>query len=544
MEHAIRPAHHRLRLHDVLRDRGVRVRHGRRPAAAAARSWGRSWRSTSRLPSASGRRDGCDAGGGPGGLALAWSLAPPAHAQDPAQPVEEGAVEQSCRALQGGTRRRARPGPGRSPAPGIPPTLARGAGRAAARARRPAHARPRRSTAATSSRRATGGSTAATAARPARGASCRCRSASPAASPSISLDDDELIALDTARPRLHDGQRAQGRVAVQLDRALGDAVLDRARATRCPTASRRGRGRSISPLEDETWTDPAGNRTAIGAGKVSHIWGLRAGGRRLTFWDPWLPLDESYEMCGPHRGRFTRGEPVGERLVRLRRRARTATSSRASTTSTSPATTPSSSSTPTRTSAARATARRSSSRPSRGREQPKIPGAITSAISIHKVGPGSIHRILRVEGSRDGRDRLLGARRRRPGRGGLDVPRDRRCRSTRPRARQPARATPRRAASGRARTTRFADGRPAELRRLQRLLLARAPARARRAAACASCACTTSTGCASRRAAAASTTCRATQYGAIEDRRASSRRSPSRRRATRSCRGARLDAEA
>ncbi len=60
----------------------------------------------------------------------------------------------------------------------------------------------------------------------------------------------------------------------------------------------------VSPLEDETWTDPAGNETAIGAGKVSHIWGLRSGGQRLTFWDPWLPLDESYEMCGPHRGRF------------------------------------------------------------------------------------------------------------------------------------------------------------------------------------------------------------------------------------------------
>ena len=37
----------------------------------------------------------------------------------------------------------------------------------------------------------------------------------------------------------------------------------------------------VSPVEDGTWTDPAGNRTAIGAGKVSHVWGLRGGGRRL-----------------------------------------------------------------------------------------------------------------------------------------------------------------------------------------------------------------------------------------------------------------------
>ena len=35
-------------------------------------------------------------------------------------------------------------------------------------------------------------------------------------------------------------------------------------------------------------------------------------------------------------------------------------------------------------------------------EQPKVPGAITSAISIHKVGVATIHRILRVEGTRGG----------------------------------------------------------------------------------------------------------------------------------------------
>jgi hypothetical protein len=35
-------------------------------------------------------------------------------------------------------------------------------------------------------------------------------------------------------------------------------------------------------------------------------------------------------------------------------------------------------------------------------EQPKVPGKITSEISIHKVGVDSIHRILRVEGRNDG----------------------------------------------------------------------------------------------------------------------------------------------
>ena len=35
-------------------------------------------------------------------------------------------------------------------------------------------------------------------------------------------------------------------------------------------------------------------------------------------------------------------------------------------------------------------------------EQPKIPGRITDAISIHKEGPGTVHRILRVEGRSGG----------------------------------------------------------------------------------------------------------------------------------------------
>src|ERR1700754_2744719 len=33
------------------------------------------------------------------------------------------------------------------------------------------------------------------------------------------------------------------------------------------------------------------------------------------------------------------------------------------------------------------------------KRQPKIPGTITSQISIHKVGRDSVHRILRVEGA-------------------------------------------------------------------------------------------------------------------------------------------------
>ena len=135
----------------------------------------------------------------------------------------------------------------------------------------------------------------------------------------ISADDDEMIALDDAR-RVY-----------TMDNALKGAVQF-SWSSRWGTPFWGGPGYAlphvrtwawsvISPAEDETWTDPAGNETRVGRSKVSHIWGLRRGGQRLTFWDPWLPLDESYEMCGPHRGPLPRGQPVGQRLVRLRDRA-------------------------------------------------------------------------------------------------------------------------------------------------------------------------------------------------------------------------------
>jgi hypothetical protein len=157
----------------------------------------------------------------------------------------------------------------------------------------------------------------------------------------------------------------------------------------------------ISPLEDENWTDPAGNRTAVGSGKVSHIWGLRPGGRRITFWDPWLPLDESYEMCGPHRGRFkaVNLSASGSFVFVIGRRGDMFTrfydfdisghdavffdysyEDQRGKGDGAPIQLPA----------------------ARWVEQPKIAGRITSAISIHKTGVDAIHRILRVEGKRHG----------------------------------------------------------------------------------------------------------------------------------------------
>jgi hypothetical protein len=217
----------------------------------------------------------------------------------------------------------------------------------------------------------------------------------------IAADDDELIALDRER-------RIYG-----MDNALKDATLWNW-SSRWGPPLWQGPGFALpddliawswsvlSPVEDHSWTDPAGNHPAVGSDKVSHIWGLHEGGQRLTFWDPWLPLDESYEMCGPHRGRFkavnlsASGSHVfviganGDMFTRLYDFD---------------------------ISGHDAVFFDYSYEDQRGkgdlapiqlpaepwRRQPKIPGRITSAISIAKRGVDAEHATLRVEGRRRGR---------------------------------------------------------------------------------------------------------------------------------------------
>lgn len=60
----------------------------------------------------------------------------------------------------------------------------------------------------------------------------------------------------------------------------------------------------VSPREDGFYTDPAGNLFPIGFAKCSHIIMLNSGGQTITFDDPWLPCDYSYEIGTPYRGRF------------------------------------------------------------------------------------------------------------------------------------------------------------------------------------------------------------------------------------------------
>ncbi|GEM28446.1 hypothetical protein NS2_66850 [Nocardia seriolae NBRC 15557] len=170
----------------------------------------------------------------------------------------------------------------------------------------------------------------------------------------------------------------------------------------------------LSPAEDKVWRDRAGHDHNVGGAKVSHVFALTDDGHRIHYVDPWLPQDHSYEMSTPAGGRFravslsTGGSTtlvVVNRSGDLHTRLYDFDISGAG-----------------------KVFFRYSYEDQRGLpeapdmlaerldthyaaiqlpapdwvRQPRIPGAITDRISVHKTGIGSDARELRVEGSRDG----------------------------------------------------------------------------------------------------------------------------------------------
>lgn len=158
----------------------------------------------------------------------------------------------------------------------------------------------------------------------------------------------------------------------------------------------------ISPRQDITWHDDAGNAHVVGADKVSHIWTLRDGGRRLAFLDPWLAKDDSYAACGPLRGRFRAVDLAASGSTLMVIGAHGDIFTRLydfDIAGSDPV------------------FFRYSYDPQRGasdpaiqlpspawKAQPKVPGRITDVISVEKQGQGATRRTLRVEGrDRSGR---------------------------------------------------------------------------------------------------------------------------------------------
>ncbi|MEV6064392.1 hypothetical protein AB0L62_30720 [Nocardia asteroides] len=119
----------------------------------------------------------------------------------------------------------------------------------------------------------------------------------------VSADDDEVMMID------RDGR------FVTMDHALS-APKDWNWSSRYGTPLWTGPGNTLppgalswswsvlSPNEDHVWTDTAGNEHPVGGAKVSHVFALTHGGQRIQYVDPWLPVDHSYEMGLPFGGRF------------------------------------------------------------------------------------------------------------------------------------------------------------------------------------------------------------------------------------------------
>ncbi|MEV0295492.1 hypothetical protein [Nocardia sp. NPDC050710] len=119
----------------------------------------------------------------------------------------------------------------------------------------------------------------------------------------VSADDDEVMMID------RDGR------FFTMDHALS-APRDWNWSNRYGTPLWTGPGNTlppgtstwswsvVSPNEDHVWSDTAGNAHPVGGAKVSHVFALTHDGQRIQYVDPWLPVDHSYEMATPHGGRF------------------------------------------------------------------------------------------------------------------------------------------------------------------------------------------------------------------------------------------------
>ncbi|RNL62142.1 hypothetical protein EFK50_10080 [Nocardioides marmoriginsengisoli] len=216
----------------------------------------------------------------------------------------------------------------------------------------------------------------------------------------ISVDDDELIAIDDARWIY--GMDGALRTPNHFNWTLRwGRPFWTGPGMKLPTGIQSWTWSVLSKLEDKTWSDDAGNKHKVGDGKVSHIWLLSHRGQRLTYLDPWLPPDQSYELCSPYRGRFraaamsASGSTVflvgryGDLYTRLYDFDIAGADPLFFDYSYEDQ---------------RGAAKPVIQLPSPGWiRQPKIPGRITDRISIHKTGSGSAHRQLRVEGVRRGR---------------------------------------------------------------------------------------------------------------------------------------------
>lgn len=222
----------------------------------------------------------------------------------------------------------------------------------------------------------------------------------------IAFDDEHILALNSYREvftlwhALDAPERFRWQKAWGLPFWQGRGII-------LPAHFKKWDFSVVSPRLDEYYVDPAGHHLPVGVAKVSHIIAIKPDGRNVSYNDPWLPVDWSYEICGPERGRFfihaasASGSTTfvmgkyGDMYTRVydfdlsghdnmfKYSYEDQTQVRQIPNLPQPL-------------YVLFNATQLPAYP--WLKQPKIPGRITNRLSIHKIGKGVTHRILRVEG--------------------------------------------------------------------------------------------------------------------------------------------------
>lgn len=230
----------------------------------------------------------------------------------------------------------------------------------------------------------------------------------------ISLDDDELVGIDRAGWIYTMDNVNQSPLLWNWTSAWG-AMLWMGPGRKLPSNRKGGWALSVtSPWDNRAYLDIAGRVHPSGQAKMTMIPALTGDGSRITYADPWLPNDDSYEIGSPLGGRFQSvslaasastmfvTNRYGDMFTRTFDFDSSGSDSVFFRYSWEPQTGKPSATSLTQETWDRSTAAVQLPAPDWTR-QPKVPGEITSALTVVSPRPGPEQRELRVEGRRDGR---------------------------------------------------------------------------------------------------------------------------------------------
>ncbi len=120
----------------------------------------------------------------------------------------------------------------------------------------------------------------------------------------ISADDDELAAIDADGWIYTMDNASQAPLTWNWTSAFGAPIWTGGGKRLLGGAAGQWALSVASPWDNHTYADVAGRLHYYGLAKMTMVPSLTGDGSRITYADPWLPNDDSYEIGGPVGGRF------------------------------------------------------------------------------------------------------------------------------------------------------------------------------------------------------------------------------------------------